>query len=33
MWDNDKKSWYIIESAKNEEIINKIKNEFTIKSI
>jgi hypothetical protein len=33
MWDNDKKSWYIIESAKNEEIINKLKNEFTIKSI
>ena len=33
MWDKDKKCWYIIKSAKNKEIINKLKNEFTIKSI
>lgn len=33
IWDNDKKCWYIIDSAKNKEIINKCKNEFTVKSI
>ena len=33
MWDKDKKCWYIIDSAKNKEIVNKLKNEFTIKSI
>jgi len=33
MWDKDQKCWYIIDSAKNKEIVNKLKNEFTIKSI